>query len=487
MKKDIKRFAKHGGIYMVGNILNRVGAFILLPLYTNFLSIEEYGVLEIFYSVSAVISVFLSAGLSHATLRFYFDYEKESDKKSLITTNFLMAFVFATVGVLVLLIWRDTLMLVMFDSVKYVDAFKFLMMIVVLEMSGEILFAYLRAKEYSIIYVMLTFIKLITQVVLSYYFVRYLSQGVDGVLKSNLISIFVIWLILVIIIIKECGIKISFEKVGPIFKYSLPFLSSVVVGVIAANVDKFILKSSISLEAVGIYALSLKFALVLRMLLSEPFYRSYGSFRFTIMGQSDAADIQAVITKYVIIGGVFVGLGVALFTPAVLEVMSPKNFWPASKAVPLILIAYIISIVTYIYQTGILYEKKSSYIFYISLINLTSVVGFNLLLTPRYGVYGAAISLVISSLITSVITNYVSQRYFLVQYYYYDMFKYLLLGFFLYFLSMILITQSMLWSIILKMVIVSIFVLVAYFSDEKIREFVGSALVKVRGKLGRNK
>ena len=69
--QEIGRFARHSAIYAIGNVLNRVGAFLLLPVYTNFLSTAEYGALELFYAVAIVISGVLSAGLSHATLRLF--------------------------------------------------------------------------------------------------------------------------------------------------------------------------------------------------------------------------------------------------------------------------------------------------------------------------------------------------------------------------------------------------------------------------------
>ena len=78
---DIKRFFKHTSIYAIGNIINRIGAFILLPVYTNYLSVSEYGIVEIFYVISSVVSGILAIGLAHATLRFYFEFNDESDRK----------------------------------------------------------------------------------------------------------------------------------------------------------------------------------------------------------------------------------------------------------------------------------------------------------------------------------------------------------------------------------------------------------------------
>lgn len=86
---DIKRFFKHSSIYAIGNIINRIGAFVLLPVYTNYLTVTEYGIIEIFYVISSVISGFLAIGLAHATLRFYYEYEQQDDRNAVVSTNLI--------------------------------------------------------------------------------------------------------------------------------------------------------------------------------------------------------------------------------------------------------------------------------------------------------------------------------------------------------------------------------------------------------------
>ena len=82
MSRSIGRFFQHSAIYALGNALNRVGAFLLLPLYTRYLSVGQYGSLELYYSISAVVSSLLSVGIAHATLRFYYEYDGESDRRA---------------------------------------------------------------------------------------------------------------------------------------------------------------------------------------------------------------------------------------------------------------------------------------------------------------------------------------------------------------------------------------------------------------------
>lgn len=95
---DVGRFFRHSTIYAIGSIVNRAGAFLLLPLYTSHLTTGEYGTLELYYVIAAVVSGLLSVGIAHATLRFYFDYADQQDRDSLVTTNLIASFVITGVG-----------------------------------------------------------------------------------------------------------------------------------------------------------------------------------------------------------------------------------------------------------------------------------------------------------------------------------------------------------------------------------------------------
>ncbi len=76
-QQDIGRFFRHSSVYAFGNVLNRLGAFVLLPVYTNYLTVSQYGAIELFYTIAAVVSSLLSIGIAHATLRFYFEYRDD--------------------------------------------------------------------------------------------------------------------------------------------------------------------------------------------------------------------------------------------------------------------------------------------------------------------------------------------------------------------------------------------------------------------------
>ncbi len=475
MFDDLKRLFRHGSVYLLGNILNRIGAFLLLPLYTTYLSVSEYGVLEMLYSTVAIISVVFAAGMSHTTLRFYFEFEDQRDRNAVITTNLAMIFAFSVLGALAVHTARFGLSEFLFDTTSYASAVDLCLIIMVLELSTEVGFAYLRAKEQSQFYVMLSLSRLLLQVSLSIYFVSGLRMGVQGVLLANLASVALGWLVVTGYTLFRCGVSIHLAKIPVMLRYSVPVAMTAIVGTVTFNSDRFLVKEMMSLEAVGLYGLALKFALLLTFLVAEPFYRAYGPFRFSIIHQDNARAIQALVVHYLLVGAIFVGLGISLFTPEVLQLVSSAAYVSAYHYTPILLLGVIVSAMSYCFETGILYKKKTKYIFYISSVDFVVKIGLNLALIPFLGLYGAAITYLVTNLCHATLINRVSQRLYPVTYYYLDMAKIVSIGVVIYLLSLGMGQQHLYMSILVKLALIGIYVLAVYLVDQKTRDVFSKA------------
>ena len=70
----VKRLVSQVGVYGFGNALQRVGTFVLLPVYIARLSPEEYGVLTLASLVPFALPAVLTLGLSHAITRYYHEW-----------------------------------------------------------------------------------------------------------------------------------------------------------------------------------------------------------------------------------------------------------------------------------------------------------------------------------------------------------------------------------------------------------------------------
>lgn len=474
--QHFKRFFKHTTIYATGSIISRIGAFLLIPLYTRYLTPDEYGTLEIFYVTSTVFQTFLGMMISHSALRFYFEYDREEDRKKVISTAFLSSLIFSLPVLLFLSMYSNSFSHILFKSPAYSIYFKFIFAIVALELSKEIALAFLRAKELASLFISLSVLQLLMQVGLGIYMVAYLKKGVEGILLGNLISTFAVWMVLTFITLRYCGINFHLAKLKAMFKYSYPFVFASLGGMVINSSDRFFLKAYSTLGTIGLYALGFRFGMIVRTLLIEPFNTSFGPFRFSIMRDHNAREIYSRSLTYFLFIIVFLSLGIALFSKEVLTVMTAPSFLDAYKVVPVILVSIILGGITYIFQTGILLMKKTKCVFYITTIAMGLVLLFNWFLIPKFNMYGAAMAQILCNFFVCFATYYISQKLYPVKYEFNRILKILLVSLSIYFFSLFVPQGDIIHSIFMKSALIISFPIILgllkFYQREEIDKFL---------------
>ena len=81
-------------IYTGVTVLQRCVSFFLLPLYTTYLTPSDYGITGVVGSVSGLLSIFTTLGLTAACSRFYYKHKGDEEYSKRL---------FGTVGIAILI------------------------------------------------------------------------------------------------------------------------------------------------------------------------------------------------------------------------------------------------------------------------------------------------------------------------------------------------------------------------------------------------
>lgn len=414
--KDVGRFFRHSTVYAAGNAINRMGQFVLLPLYTHYLTVSHYGQIELFYVIASLATGVLSVGIAHATLRFYFDYKEERDRCAVVSTNLIASFVISLVGILPLAVAAEPIARGVFQDEAMSTGVRLILASVVLELSSQVCIAYVRAREQSIFFVSVVLAKLVLQVAVNVVLVAWMHEGVIGVLIGNVTAVALGWAILAGYAVRHCGLRFEWPKLVPVLKYSFPFFLSTLVGLVSGNVEKLLINGLLDLHALGLFALATKVAKLISDLIGEPFAQAYGAFRYTIMENDNAAELQARIMRYLVMGCCFAGLGLIYFTGPALRILATQPYWEAAALMPPLVAAAVINVAMGPTQTGIFWAKQTRHIFHIQVLQAVVSVVAGFVLIVAWGLMGACVALLVVKLVSFTATNRISQRYFPVRY-----------------------------------------------------------------------
>ena len=89
MFKAILRLTKQSFIYGMGQVLSKAIVVILLPIHTNKLTTNEYGVFNILLLFMGLLAIVYSFGLNTAFLQFYMIEPDKKNKNKYFSTAFL--------------------------------------------------------------------------------------------------------------------------------------------------------------------------------------------------------------------------------------------------------------------------------------------------------------------------------------------------------------------------------------------------------------
>jgi O-antigen/teichoic acid export membrane protein len=408
--KEAKVIARHTAVYGMANVLDRAVSFIMLPVYTRYLTPADYGVLELIGMTVALLAVALGMGVEAAVSRFYFDY-KDPEKRKLVVSSGLLGYSgFALIFVVILLPFSDALAGLILDSVSLGHYFVVALIGLGLSFIQPINLAYLRVQQKSgtlmLVQVAKTFFGLSLVILL----VVVKEMGVYGVLLGTMLSDLVFTIFLTVFTLIHTRLRVDWTLVKGMIMFGLPLVPSNMSAYIVRASDRWFVKEYVNMASTGLYSIGYKFGTLVHQFVTSPFIQIWTPRRFEYFEKEGSDRIFARIFTYFCAVSLFVGLMISLLSKEIIQLMTTEAFWSSYLIVPVIVLAYIVFSFHYHFNVGILIKKATKYIAYVNMANAGLNIVLNFIIIRRYGVWGAAFTALICYLFKSGMTYYYANR-----------------------------------------------------------------------------
>lgn len=417
MLNKYKYFLKHSIIYGISNVAVKASGVILLPIYTNYFSVEEFGRLGLILAIIVILVQVVIMGQNQSLLRFSNQIEYQNIKKSILFTIsvfvILITAAFIIIGEFLTPITAD-----IFGSFQdYYSSLRIAIYIIVFSIVNNIFQSKLRADERSVFFTVLSLIKLALLIVSTVYLVAYAQMGINGVLYGQLLSEICGFIIIIPSMIKQMEFKFEKIIVFESLKFGVPLIF-VGLSMTLLNIsDRFIIKFLINEEALGLYELGYRIAGILNMFFIMPMSLTFVPIAYKIYKQPGDKEYFSKIMTYFTYFLVWGALFLSIFSREIVVIFSKSNsFLPAYKVVPVILFSYVFLGMGIVSSVGIFLKGKTIYSALVTIVSTIINVGLNFILIPRYGIMGAAISTLIAFISLYLLYLGVSNHYFKIIY-----------------------------------------------------------------------
>ena len=412
----MSRIGRHGLIYGGGVVLSKAVAFLMLPIYTRYLSPADYGVLRLLEMVLEVASIVAGSRLGAGIFWFYHKAQTDAERRKVLSTAMIVLLLSYAVATAAIYVFAPTIAEIALGSVQDVGLVRIAGMGLAFESLFLVPTAYLRLGDRSLLYVSVMTGKLILQVTLNVVFVVFMGLGAKGVLLSTLAGNILTGTGLMIYLVRDVGVRFSNRAARDLIRFGMPFVATQVATFILTFGDRYFLRRVTDTSAVGLYALAYQFGFLLAMLSEVPFSMVWEPARFEIAKRPDRDELFARGFTYFNLVLVTIAVCIALFVGDLLRIMAAPAFLPAADLVPIILIAYVFQSWTLVHNIGIQVREQTGWYTVATWAGaIVAIIGYAVLIPRFYGL-GAALATVASFAVREWAVYAVSQRLWPVRY-----------------------------------------------------------------------
>ncbi|MBC7227477.1 MAG: polysaccharide biosynthesis protein [Thermoflexales bacterium] len=407
--------AKDSFVYLIGTVVVGLGNFILVPLYTRYLPPAEFGVYSLLDVTILVVVTITQLGLGVSYLKWYAEIG-ESKRADLLGSVLLVGTTSAIVGgSLVTIVMVSPLGGQWLQTEE--RSFAWIMApIVMLENVQGLLLADLRARRKSVAFSLGGITRLLAIVGASLWFIVIQKEGVNGVFLGRLVGDGIGVLVLLFLCFHSAVPGFARSIIAPMIRYGLPLVWSAFMGMMLDASGRYFLGHYSTMEQVGFYGAAIKIGNIFQMLVYQPFGVAWGGLMFQIAKWPNARVIYSKILVYVFVISLSAAFILALFTSTLFAVFATETYAPAMAVFPLILLVRAINIMEYPAAIGIYLGGHTKYFGLIYSIGLAVNVAGNYVLTPAYGMFGAAWAWLVAWMTITLLMAWIGQRYYPLHY-----------------------------------------------------------------------
>jgi O-antigen/teichoic acid export membrane protein len=427
MFSQIKRLGADTAVYGISTIVGRFLTFLLVPFYTNVLSTGQYGIVATVYSYIAFLNVVYSYGMEASYFRFASSLEI-GDKKDNFSTPFFSLAVTAVLFSGLLYGFASSVAPLFQVDVSYYRIIRYAAAILFFDTLMIVPFASLRLERKAKFFAALKIVNIASNVVFNIVTLVYLHWGVEGIFFSGAASSALTFALLLPHVYRHTRFAFSTQLYKELLRFGLPYIPVGISGIILQVIDRPILKAMSTDSAVGIYQANYRLGIFMN-LVSSMFEYAWRPFFLSHAKDDNAKQLFARVMTYYVLASTLMFLVLSFFIGDIVTIkifnhhIIRDTYWSGLGIVPIVLLAYVFGGISINLNAGIQIEKKTMYLLPTSVIAAVSNIAANILLIPKYGIYGAAYATLIAYVLSAAALFVVAQKFYPIGYEYFRLVK----------------------------------------------------------------
>ena len=397
---DLKSLFKHTRNYFFANIATKALAFISIPVYTRMLTISEYGIINVFLSVSSIAAVLLSLNSEVAISRYYFDAESIEDFKEFVGTSVVLTtIIFVSMSVLGIFCVPYISGILNFPYILTLSVIPVALYNKISSIFTQIYQPLLQSRKVALVISIYSYLAFF----LSALFIWYLDEKkYYGYVFGSVVTMFLIGAYLFKQIKEYCVLSLKINHIKYILSFCIPYIPYTLSGIIIAQFARIFIGTYEGYDSAGIYSLANNIA-ALMLIVVMTTHEAWNPYYFKYMNANDHESLAkdyGLIWRVSLIAGLFI----SLFAQEGGLILAGPQYERSLYICPILVLGYLFYQWAYVYLRNSGYAKKNIWNAYAVIICGVVNIILNAILIPISSDLGGALSLSISYFIMMMVS-----------------------------------------------------------------------------------
>lgn len=391
-----KTLGKNSLFVMLGTFGSKFISFLMLPLYTSWLSVSDFGLTDLLTIYSTLLVSVFSLSLNESI--FVFPARQSKLEQSKYFSSGLCAMSFMAIVVLALSYVTRTLSVRFHVSNTFTDNLLLIYSLFFATAFQSYLQMFCqginRMKTFCFAGIIFTGLTAVFSFLLIPRF------GVNGFVGSNVLANICSSIFIVVYEKLYSFFSLRYfnkESLREMLAYSIPMIPNTIMWWVLSAINRPILNAHLGLEAIGLFAVANKISSALTSV-TQIFTSSWQVSVLQEYGKDGFAVFFNKVGKIYISILILLSSSMAIFSQIIMKIAVDVKFFDAWKYLPIISVAVIFNGLASHAGTLFSATKTSKHFFFSSAVGAICSVFFNILLIPYWGLYGAAISFTLSQM-----------------------------------------------------------------------------------------
>ena len=267
----------------------------------------------------------------------------------------------------------------------------------------------LRAQERPRLFVILGVSQFLCLTALVLYYVIVLKQGVLGQIRGVFYTYFIFAIISALILVMSTHFRPQGRHIRESLSFAFPIFLTYIIGFFVSRANVLILQYFVVGGSVGVFALGVQISGLIPAF-SGAFEKAWVPFIYSLKPDR----VRIILAQYMRIAVpsfMLIAMGMGLFAPEILRIVSSANYASAWRVVAITSIGTAMAAISGIPVCAIYYDKRSDIIAWITAATAVISIILNIVLIPRWGMFGAVFSSSVMGFVTLIFSLWGMQRY----------------------------------------------------------------------------